>query len=529
MVTLYDHRGRPINDTALVEEPQTSKTGFIHREFANHPSRGLTPPKLAKILQDAEHGNLISQCELYEDMEEKDAHIYAEMQKRKLAVTRLKWSIKPPRNASAQEGKVAEQVQEYVEDIADLGGLLFDMSDAVGKSYSMNEIEWQRIGKERLPKQIIHRPASWFTVDPNINQNELLLRDNASTGQELWPLGWIAHVHKSKSGYVARGGIHRILAWPFLFKNYSVRDLAEFLEIYGLPMRLGKYPSGASEKEKNTLLRAVINVGHDAAGIIPQGMAIDFMEAAKGSHEPYKAMLDWCEASQSKAILGGTLTTSAQNTGLGSNLGDTHNEVRNEIRDADARQYESTLTRDLIFPLAMLNAGVTDFSRCPRFTLDTEEGEDFKLYSEAIPKFVDLGMRIPVSYMHEKLNIPEASDDEPVLQKSQPVNNAGLDAQQALTRFAALTQQRDAGVDVVDKLVANLEVQGRNALDGMINQVRDMLDASLAAGETLAEFADKLLDAHPDMQAEALTGILQEALAAAQLAGRYDINDEAGV
>nr|WP_321167236.1 DUF935 family protein [Pseudomonas aeruginosa] len=43
----------------------------------------------------------------------------------------------------------------------------------------------------------------------------------------------------------------RVLVWPYLFKNYSVGDLAEFLEIYGIPMRVGKYPTGATEKRNS--------------------------------------------------------------------------------------------------------------------------------------------------------------------------------------------------------------------------------------------------------------------------------------
>jgi phage gp29-like protein len=60
------------------------------------------------------------------------------------------------------------------------------------------------------------------------------------------------------------------------------RDLAEFLEIYGLPVRLGKYPEGATEKEKSTLLQAVLSIGHNAGGIIPRGMEIEFQNAASG-------------------------------------------------------------------------------------------------------------------------------------------------------------------------------------------------------------------------------------------------------
>ncbi|MFP3454417.1 DUF935 family protein, partial [Bacillus sp. SIMBA_154] len=76
--------------------------------------------------------------------------------------------------------------------------------------------------------------------------------------EALWDHAFLIHTHKAKSGYLVRGGLHRILAWPYVFKNYSVRDLAEFLEIYGLPMRLGTYTAGATESEKFTLLRAVM-------------------------------------------------------------------------------------------------------------------------------------------------------------------------------------------------------------------------------------------------------------------------------
>ncbi|MDE8660751.1 DUF935 family protein [Pseudomonas aeruginosa] len=54
------------------------------------------------------------------------------------------------------------------------------------------------------------------------------------------------------------------MSWsgPTWFKNYSVGDLAEFLVIYGHPyVGVGKYPTGATEKEKLTLLRALAALG----------------------------------------------------------------------------------------------------------------------------------------------------------------------------------------------------------------------------------------------------------------------------
>jgi len=74
----------------------------LRREFAEHPSRGLTPMTLAAIMTDAEQGNLLAQCYLAEDVEEKDGHIYAELFKRRMALTSIPFRIEPPRNASAQ-------------------------------------------------------------------------------------------------------------------------------------------------------------------------------------------------------------------------------------------------------------------------------------------------------------------------------------------------------------------------------------------------------------------------------------------
>ena len=163
-----------------------------------------------------------------------------------------------------------------------------------------------------MPVTATFRPQGWFRtpIAPGLDRNELRLRDNSADGESLWPFGWIMHTHRSRSGYIARTGLFRVLAWPWLFKNFAVRDLAEFLEIYGLPLRLGTYnPNTSDDKARATLLRAVIGIGHDAAAIVPEGMKIEFKEAAKGESTPFDSMIGLMERSTSKAVLGGTLTS----------------------------------------------------------------------------------------------------------------------------------------------------------------------------------------------------------------------------
>ena len=523
-MAIVDRFGRPIQQDQLTD-PQTARIGTLHWEIAGHPSRGLTPAKLAGILENAEEGNLIEQSDLFEDMEEKDAHLFAEVSKRRRSVLGVDWSIEPPRNALAREKKAAAAIEEILRRL-DFENILFDTTDAIGKGFACQEIRWERHGGEWVPADIDHRPQRWFTVLP-WDRDDVRLRDpDDPYGAELWPFGWILHKHRAKSGYVSRSALFRVLAWPYLFKNYSVRDLAEFLEIYGLPLRVGKYPAGASDREKSTLLKAVTAIGHSAAGIMPDSMAVEFQQAAEGSADPFKAMLEWCEASESKAIVGQTLTAQPGSHGGGSHaMAKVHDEVRWDITVSDVRQIGPTLTRDLVYPIGMLNGWISDPSRCPRLVFDVSEIEDLQTYAQALPKLVGIGMKIPERWAHERLGIPEPAQDDEVLKAGAPAPApaSAPSAPSATAQTAALSTQA-ANPDTVDQQVQRLAESASPEEDHLINQIKALVDQA----QSLQDVRDGLMHLYPAMSPQQFTQAMQKALAAAVLAGRYEILQETG-
>jgi len=510
MAQILDQFGRPIERAALTE-PQTSRLGHLAREFATHPSRGLTPGRLARILADAEQGDIVAQHDLFLDMEEKDGHVFAEMSKRKRALLTLDWNIAPPRNASKAEEDDAAWLREMLLDVPALEDVLLDALDAIGHGFSALELEWQLQGREWLPKSVTHRPQSWFQPGRE-DRNELRLRDYTPDGAELRPFGWIVHTHRAKSGYLTRGGLHRVLAWPYLFKNYSVRDLAEFLEIYGLPLRLGKYPSGASDQEKLTLLRAVSGIGHNAAGIIPEGMMIEFEAAAQGQHDPFAAMIDWCERTQSKAILGGTLTSQADGKSSTNALGNVHNEVRHDLLVSDAIQLAATLSRDLAYPLLVINRGPRDPRRLPRFVFDTREPEDLSLYAEALPKLVGVGMRVPASYAHDKLRIPEPKEGEDVLAVQAPAPQEALRVALAALKAGAPAQ------DEFDVFADDMASDWERVTAPLVSPIERLA----AECRSIEEFKARLPQLLEQMDTAALTEALAQAQFAAAVFGRAE-------
>ncbi len=515
MANIVDQFGNPIRFKQRdLKESQTSRLAALQKEFAGHPSRGLTPQKLASILDAAELGNIQSQHELFLDMEEKDAHIFSEMSKRRRALLGLDWSIEPPRNPTAQEERITDELREWFHDVPDIEDIILDLGDGIGHGFACLEIEWLQYGKIHLPGDIEHRPQSWFQLD-QATRSELRLRDGSMDGEELQPFTWMVHTHRAKPGYLTRGGLHRVLAWPYLFKNYSVRDLAEFLEIYGLPIKVGTFPGGATEEEKLTLLRALVGIGHNAAGVIPEGMQIDFQSAVSGHKDPFEAMINWCERAESKAILGATLTSQTDSGSGAMALGNVHNEVRMDLRDSDARQFEGTITRDLLYPIVAVNGRVTDPRRCPRFKLDTQEPEDLKFMAEALPPLVNIGLQVPVKWAQDKLRIPQPEEGEAVLGalQIQPPPAPGT----AAAKGATAPRERD----VVDAYVDQLQATTEPALDDMINRVRQILDEV----DSLDAFEQRLLEAFNYLEPDELAGIMRMGMATAELAGRYEVQE----
>ncbi|MBF0423846.1 MAG: DUF935 family protein, partial [Magnetococcales bacterium] len=230
-MTLLDHLGNPI---ALPKQRQSeAEDNPWLRTQAAHPARKIAPQRLRRVLDAAEMGDISGQSDLMEDMEETDAHLHAELSKRRRALLTLPWSIEPPHNASATEKKQARQVMEMVQNIPDFEDVILDLADAVGKGFACLELAWQRNPDGWHIQKVEHRPQRWFQfgVGDGVASNVIRLRNNSVAGEELWPFGWIVHTHRSRSGWAVRTGLMRTLAWPFLYKQYATEDFAEFLEI----------------------------------------------------------------------------------------------------------------------------------------------------------------------------------------------------------------------------------------------------------------------------------------------------------
>src|SRR6478672_574899 len=81
--------------SGAIERPrigQIAKPVGLDR-WRDYPADGLTPSRLISILRAADDGSIEQAMSLYEQMEEKDAHLYSVAQTLRLAITGLSWQI----------------------------------------------------------------------------------------------------------------------------------------------------------------------------------------------------------------------------------------------------------------------------------------------------------------------------------------------------------------------------------------------------------------------------------------------------
>ncbi len=482
------------------------------------PLASLTPAQVAEILRRASMGDAHDFLIAAADVEEKDLHYRAVLQTRKLAVAGLPWDVQPA-DASRAARKSADLARQVLEAI-DLPELAVQMLAAVSNGYAVAEIVWQTDGPAWVPQAILPREAHWFRFDRETGRS-LRLFDGTPDGAELPPYKFICHSPKVVAGIPLMGGLARSALWAWVFKSYALRDWAAFAELYGQPIRLGKYEAGATREDIAVLKRAVFELGSDAGAVIPAGMALEIVESGSktASADLYQRLIEYLDRQVSKAVLGQTLTTDQGSSGSLAQAR-VHDEVRADLMRADARALASTLSRDLIAPLIRLNMPDAPL---PHLRLIVEKPEDMAALADQLAKLVPLGMPIPQAWVREKWGIPEAAPGEPVLGAAAPdVPAEGLP--QAANRRMQSAHAADGAAEVspVPAQTDRMEAEAAPAWAEIMDAIRRMVEEA----QSLEQLRDALLAAYGDLPTERLAEVMAMGFAAAELAGRYDVQQE---
>ena len=385
--------------------------------FRTYPSVNLTAQKLASILRELDSGYCRNAMDLFDDMEEKDLHLAAVMQTRLMAAAAPERRILPASDDAGSK-RHADFIRDVWSSMKEKTRLMHDLLSAIGRGFSVAEMIFEVNGGELVVSEIKFCPQSLFSFTDMQNAGRILefpryMKPGKTEGVELPRDKFIFHAHRAFGGTPLRSGLYRGIAWYYLFTGFSLKDWLSFMDLYGIPLRLGRFKPTADESSRETLKKAVMELGSDAAAVISEDTTIEFIESKlAGNHELFRNALEFFDRQKSKRVLGQTLTTEQGRSGSYA-LGNVHDRVRNDITRLDCILLDETLTRDFIVPLIKANFGPQ--KEYPRFVSEPENREQRKARLDDLKKLHSMGVPLSLNQLYSAAGISHPASSEILL------------------------------------------------------------------------------------------------------------------
>lgn len=194
-----------------------------------------------------------------------------------------------------------------------------------------------------------------------------------------------------------------------IYKRGGFGDYAQWLEIFGMPQRVGKYSSYDPESRK-LLEEALENAGSAPYVVIPKESDVETTNNTGNGNSgtSYNDFRKACNEEVLITVLGQTLTTVLSDTGARSTA-EVHKAVEEDKNKADMRMCQRVLNR-FVLPLLEkrgfpVSGGVFVFP---------EAAQELKV--SEIVQLSDI-LEIPASFLHDKYSIPKPENGEPLARK----------------------------------------------------------------------------------------------------------------
>ncbi|WP_397379744.1 DUF935 family protein [Prosthecobacter sp.] len=383
----------------LFRPNQTKTTGAVGFNEEAFTANSMTVDKLHSILREAEMGNVDRLFALYRDILGGHSHLQSEFNTRKLAVLGDPISF-VPRDENRPEDVLAAKACERLKkcDTWDLGrnhllnGTLYPLAivEKIFKPAEPNELGLRYDLAELSP---VKYQAITFQ-----DRARLQLWDfDEATGMRLAckstpePEQFIIHRgHLLTMLPDSWGGPLRACLFWWLFSVMDRDWWIRFLARFGTPFIVGKYNS-ANVKDKNTLVNAFSAASQLFALVTNRETEIEVHKVDSSSHgDAFQKMHEIANREISKLILGQTMTSEAQSSGIGGAQATVHNQVRGDIKQFDATTLGKTLEGQLCKQFLAIN-GLTG---SVKIITGSSGPEEIKAAAEVVKSASESGLQL---------------------------------------------------------------------------------------------------------------------------------------
>lgn len=470
---------------------------------------------------------------LYDEVD-RDAHAGSVLQTRYLAVIGKEWEVLPAERgvqgagrpkAQTQEQKIADFVRKCFED-CNFDQFRQELLQAILFGFYSGEVLWKVVNGEIVIDRLLAKHPRRFIFTPE-RELRLLTLTSMIDGEPVPDRKFVTLTYGSSDNPYGKG-LGQSLWWPVWFKKNGIKFWVIFSEKFGSPTAVGKYPSGSTPTQKSDLLDAITSIQQETGITIPEGMAIDLLEATRtGTVNTYETLCEYMDKQISKRVLGQTATTEGTPGKLGNEQ--SQQEVRDDITKADADLLAECLNNTLVKWLVDLNFGPQ--AAYPKFWIRCEGEEDLKPLADRDKVLVvDIGLPVGKKYFYETYAIPEPEDGEELVsvpKPTPPTPPAGLPPahpgpgasapapEPGMTmppQFseAGFTPAQQAVEDLIDRMA-----QKGEALDPLLKPVLSLV----ANASDYNEIMEKIYGLYPKLDTSHMEELIRQSLFAADLWG----------
>lgn len=369
---------------------------------------------------------------LFDDMEDKDAHLFSLLQTRKLGVLARRRMIELPGKGPAidtpHEGeekatpvKLSAQeplafVERTLTTLPEFDSALLHLLGALGRGLAVLEILWQRDASGRIvPAALRPRAAERFVLGPDGAWRLLPTTGEPQDGARTLPPGKFIFARFGATDERPHGrGLCERVYWHWWFKRNNLKFWLVYNEKFGAPTVVARHRAGLGEGERARLMEVLESLQSDAGVTLPEGITLELLEASRGgTAETYHALAQWCNDEMSRAVLGQTLT-SAEGSRSGSlALGRVHEAVRLDYLRADAAWLQDVINTQLIAPLLALN-GFNE-QPAPHWRIEVEPAPEPAAELELDRQLLRMGVPLPLRHFYGKYGRPAPAPREQLL------------------------------------------------------------------------------------------------------------------
>jgi phage gp29-like protein len=454
---------------------------------------------------------------LYDEID-RDAHAGSVLQQRIMAVVGKEWEITPAKSARSK-GRPASTSQEqvvadYVADV--LMNCNFDQArqellKAILYGFYNAEIIWKVANGHIAISKLIGKHPRRFMFTPE-RELRLLTLQNMIDGEILPERKFITFTYGDSDNPYGRG-LGQRLWWPVWFKKNGIKFWMVFLEKFGMPTVVGKYPPGTLSDKQTKLMDAIEAIQTDTGIIMPDNQAIEFLEASRAGDVTHEQLCEYMDKQISKAVLGQTASTE----GTPGKLGNEQNQenVRQEIIEADADLLDGCLNENLIKWIVDYNfPNVTAYPKIITYAAAKPDLTGRSAIDKSL--VVDIGLPVAVDYFYETYGIPAPQEGEILVIPAKP-SAFGLPGQNNLPQFAESTEKNTP--DIIAEMVSK---ESLPLTDAFVDDLKHLV-ATAASMEALK---GRIIDLYGELDPAELGAVIARGMLLAEAAGRYDVRME---